>query len=60
MQTTNAMKWWQTLIEARGKNIYEIAGKIQRKFKAEPFMPIPTIPQIDSRSSLELVLEKTA
>jgi hypothetical protein len=48
------MKWWQTLTEARGKNTYGIAGKtIQGNFKAEPFMPVPTIPQIDSRSSLE-------
>jgi hypothetical protein len=48
------MKWWQTLTEARGKNIYEIAGKtIQGNFKAESFMPVRTIPQIDSCSSLE-------
>jgi hypothetical protein len=31
MQTTNMMKWWQTLTEARGKDIYEIARKIQGK-----------------------------
>jgi hypothetical protein len=54
MQTTNMMKWWQTLTEAIGKKFDEIAGKtVQGNFKAEPFMPIPTIPQIDSRSSLE-------
>jgi hypothetical protein len=31
MQTTNMMKWWQTLTEAIGKKIDEIAGKIQGK-----------------------------